>query len=210
MKQLLTYLTVVVVVAAGTGAHGYVTGRWSSRGPQSELVMPAIPEISGNWRGEAMKSGITDEANLRNITRKYTHARTGRVLTVSLTLGPAGLTAQHTPEYCYTGSGYKEIGQTQLFAAPGRTNETGGFRTAAYRKERGGIESLRIYWAWSADGNWSSPKVPELAFLTGSLYKLYVVSWNADLSPEQDSELQDFMTELMKTLQTSLFSPEQR
>ncbi len=210
MKNFLSYICVIVVVAVGAGAHGYVTGRWLPRGPQTELVMPAIPEATGDWRCEAIKSGITDEANLRNITRKYTSKRTGRVLTMSLTLGPAGLTAQHTPEYCYTGSGYKEIGQTQLFTAPGRTSDTGGFRTAVFRKERAGLESLRIYWGWSANGNWSSPKMPELSFLSGSLYKLYIVSWNADLPPEQDTELQGFMTDMLKTLQTSLFTSEQR
>ena len=112
MKHCITYICVVVVIAAGAGAHGYVTGRWLPTGPKTELVMPTIPEFTGEWHGEAIKSGVADEANLRNITRKYTHSRTGRVLTMSLTLGPAGLTAQHTPEYCYTGSGYKEIGQT--------------------------------------------------------------------------------------------------
>jgi hypothetical protein len=210
MKQSLTYFCVVVVIVAGACAHGYVTGRWTPRSPQAELAMPSIPEISGNWRSEPIKSGITDEPNLRNITRKYTHNRFGRVLTVSLTLGPAGLTAQHTPDYCYTGSGYKEIGQTRQFNAPGRTDQTGGFRTAVFRKERGSAESLRILWAWSADGTWSSPALPELTFLTGSLYKLYVVSWNADVPLEKDVELQDFMTEFLKTLQTSLFASEQR
>lgn len=205
MKQLGTFIAVLVVTIAGTAAHGYVTGRWHPAGPKTELVMPAIPESSGQWHSEPMKSGVSDD-NLLNLTRKYTNARTGRVFTVSLTLGPAGLTAQHTPEYCYTGSGYKEVGQTRQFAAPGRTAETGGFRTAVFRKERGSTESLRIFWSWSANGQWSAPKVPELQFLSGSLYKLYIVSWDSERTPEQDVEFQDFVAELLKTLQTSLFN----
>lgn len=206
MKYLGTYISVVVIAILGAAAHGTVTGRWKSGGPKTDLVMPAIPEDCGQWKSEQLKSGVTDD-HLRNITRKYTHSRSGRVFTVSLTYGPAGLTAQHTPEYCYAGSGYKEVGQTQQFIAPGRPSESGGFRTAVFRRERGAMETLRIFWSWSADGNWSSPKVPELQFLSGSLYKLYIVSWDADRPPDQDAELQDFVSELLKTFQTSLFNP---
>ena len=71
-------------VGAGAGAHGYVTGRWLPSGPTAALVMPAIPETSGAWQGETIKSSVQDQ-NLRNLTRQYTHTRTGRVLTMSLT-----------------------------------------------------------------------------------------------------------------------------
>lgn len=206
MNRLLTTISVAILVVTGTGAHGYITGRWSPRAQKSELAMPAIPADVGDWKYEALKSSVVD-VNLRNVTRKYTHARTGRVVTVSLTLGPAGLVAQHTPEYCYTGSGYKEVGQTQAWAVPIGADAAANFRSAMFRKQRAGIENLRIMWAWSADGQWSAPAVPELTYLSGSLYKLYVVSWNTDVPPDQDVELREFVANLLQVLQASLFSP---
>src|SRR5262245_27508925 len=115
MKHRVTYLLVIAVTVAGTAAHGFVTGRWLPQGPASELVLPPVPTALGDWSGEDVKSALADDPVLKNLTRKYTHARTGRVFTVSLTLGPAGLIAQHTPEYCYPGSGYQTVGATQAF-----------------------------------------------------------------------------------------------
>src|SRR5947208_17019237 len=106
MRTVFTFLCVVGVTALGAAAHGYVTGRWQAPGAATELALPAIPMALGDWAGEDVKSSLADDPVLKNLTRKYTQARTGRVITVSLTLGPAGLTAQHTPEYCYPGSGY--------------------------------------------------------------------------------------------------------
>jgi hypothetical protein len=193
MKPPLTLALVAVVTVVGTAAHGFVTGRWQPHGPTAEAALPAVPMTLGEWRGEDLKSGV-DEPVLKNLTRKYMHARSGRVLTLSLTAGPAGLTAQHTPEYCYPGSGYEAIGTTQAFAVG-----DDGFRTAVYRKAKAGADALRIYWAWTNDGHFSAPKLPELEvkFLRGNLTKLYVVSWDADRPPERDAELQEFMAAVL-------------
>lgn len=208
MRHLLTFMLVVAVTTAGTLAHGYVTGRWQPRGNDATLAIPEVPLIIGDWRGEELPSGLANEPALRNITRKYSHAKNGRAFSVSLTLGPAGLTSQHTPEYCYPGSGFQPVGETTNFIVPGRTEATGSFRSAVYRKDKiAGGDPLRIVWAWSPNGPWTAPKYPELKFLTGRLYKLYIVSWGADRPIDQDAELQEFMTQLLATLDQSLFAP---
>jgi hypothetical protein len=190
---------VILLTVAGAGAHGYVTGRWRPQAAPTAYVLPEIPVTCGEWRSEPLPSGLADDPVLKNITRKYSHPRTGRTLSVSLTLGPAGLVSQHTPEYCYPGSGFKAVGTTQTFAA----TESAEFRTAVYRKPAG--DALRILWAWSpAGGTWSAPKVPELTFLRGSLHKLYVVSWEADKLPADDAELRDFVAALLAQLNAAL------
>src|SRR5262245_37779459 len=98
VKNLTTLVLITTVTVAGAVAHGYVTGRWRPRAADIDLVLPDVPQVFGNWRGEDMPSGLAHEPNLRNLTRKYVHAKSGRVITISFTLGPAGLTAQHTPE----------------------------------------------------------------------------------------------------------------
>lgn len=205
MRSIFTLILVAIVTVAGAGAHGYVTGRWQARGPDGTVELPSIPMNIGDWKGEDQKSGDGLESVLRNLTRKYTHAKSSRAFTVSLTVGPAGLTAQHTPEYCYPGSGYQPLGQTETLTAAGRTTDNGGFRTAVFRKPSlANGEALRILWAWTPDGKWSAPKVPELKFFHGTLYKLYIVSWAIDRPPEQDPELQDFLTQLLAAFDHAL------
>ncbi|MBX7106081.1 MAG: EpsI family protein [Gemmataceae bacterium] len=199
MKYTAIYIAALLMTAVGAGAHGYVTGRWRPHDAPAAATLPFIPDTSGHWRSEPLPSGIVDEGTLANITRKYISTKTGRILTVSLTCGPAGLVAQHTPEYCYPGSGFQAVGTTQTYTASPKAD----FRTAVYRKPA--ADALRIFWAWSADGNWTSPKVPELTFLRGSLHKLYVVSWDADRPMADDAELREFMTLLTATLNTALF-----
>jgi hypothetical protein len=165
--------------------------------------LPALPLSLGDWRGEDVKSDLATENRLSNLTRRYT--RGTRSFTISLTVGPAGLTAQHTPEYCYPSSGYHAVGATQLTTVRERADL---FRNAVYRKEFGdAAQSLRIFWAWSADGNWVAPRYPELQFLGGvALRKLYVVSADAERAPEEDAELQDFLKQLLSALHESQFS----
>lgn len=199
MKYTAIYIVALALTAAGAVAHGYVTGRWSPQGPAVSVRLPDVPAGWGDWRSEPLKSGLDDPA-LSNVTRKFVHAKSGRVFTVSLTLGPAGLVSQHTPEYCYPGSGYQAVGTTQTWSPTG----VGEFRTAVYRKGAG--EALRIFWAWSPDGAWTAPKVPELSFLRGSLHKLYIVSWDADRDIHNDAELAEFVKQLTTQWGGALFS----
>lgn len=201
-RHAIIFVLVAGLSLAGALAHGYVTGRWHTHLNNADLALPDVPLTFGDWRGEVLESGLAKDPNLKNLTRKYEHTKTGRTLTVSFTLGPAGLTAQHTPEYCYPGSGYQTIGETTEFRPPNRNAQ---FRTAVFRKVNlAGGEPLRIIWAWTADGQWSAPRYPELKFLTGKLYKLYVVSWAADRSPDDDKELLDFLTHLFCILEPHL------
>jgi hypothetical protein len=65
---------------------------------------------------------------------------------------------------------------------------------------------VRICWAWSANGKWTAPVYPELSFVRGTLYKLYVVSDESEKVPNDDAQLVDFLTQLLAMLQTSLFA----
>lgn len=198
MNPAIGYTAVLGAVVAATVAHGQITGRWAAATVKESYTLPELPMKLGDWVGEDQKSNLADDPNLKNLTRKFTHAKSGRAFMVSLTVGPAGLTAQHTPEYCYPGSGYKSAEATRLFA-PGTAADS--FRTTVFRKEStAGHESVRILWAWSTAGQWSAPAYPELQFLGGSaLYKLYVVSTNTE-SPDNDAELRGFMSLLLNAI----------
>src|SRR5688572_25508203 len=95
---------VLVTILTAAVAHGVVSRRWTGAG--AAPAIPPVPAKIGEWVGEDQKSEV-DDPGLANHTRRYTHARTGRSLLISLTVGHPGLTAVHTPEYCYRGSGYE-------------------------------------------------------------------------------------------------------
>ena len=108
-----TLIAVLVVIAATTAAHGIMTNRWN--GGDAEPVLPDLPRKFGDWIGEDLKSDL-NEAGIAHLARRYTNATNGRSYVVSLSLGHPGLTAVHTPEYCYTGSGYEMAGPIGRFA----------------------------------------------------------------------------------------------
>lgn len=193
-------------VLASAAAHGVVTNRWN--GGDAAPALPTIPLKAGDWVGEDLKSGIDDPA-LANVTRRYTHIRSGRSFTISLTAGRAGLTSQHTPEYCYAGSGYEgsAVERRTIEVVGGKPAE---FLTTVFHKRmRDGDESLRIFWGWSADGSWLAPKLdPRLAFLGKPiLYKLYVVAAGASESAVgSDPQLDEFFGTLLGSLNDALFA----
>lgn len=199
-------LAFIAIVGSSAAVHGVVTNRWN--GGNAAPSIPSIPMAAGDWVAQEMTSNVNDPA-LANVTRRYTHATSGRSFVVSLTCGRAGLTSQHTPEYCYAGSGYEGSGteRRQVSVAGGATAE---FLTTVFRKQsREGEESLRIFWGWSANGTWAAPTLdPRLAFIgKPNLYKLYVVAAGApDADHGRDPQLDDFLGILLRNLNDALFA----
>jgi hypothetical protein len=116
------------------------------------------------------------------------------------------LTAVHTPEYCYAGSGYEAGGPIEVRVMAGAA--PGTFWTTTFRKSSAaGAEQVRIFWAWSAGGPWAAPNHPRLFFMgKPSLYKLYVVApGGAPAAAGQDPALDDFLAALLGTLNDALF-----
>lgn len=199
---LIAALAVIVVT---TAAHGIVTNRWN--GGDKTPTLPEIPLRFGNWNGADQHSDF-DEPGIAHLSRRYVNTVTGRTFVVSLSLGHPGLTAIHTPEYCYTGSGYEmttPITRRTLDGA-GRPDEL--FTTVFQKPGAAAGESLRLFWTWSADGQWKAPTHPRLSFLgKPTLCKLYVVtSGGVDAAAGRDPQLDEFLAGLRDSLNGALFS----
>ncbi|HEY1381809.1 MAG TPA: exosortase-associated EpsI family protein [Gemmataceae bacterium] len=203
-----TVIAVLALTVTTAAAHGVVTCRWTG-GRDETPAIPPIPNTIGEWVGSDDDTDI-DEPHLAHLTRRYTHARTGRSMLVSLTVGHPGLTGVHTPEYCYRGSGYDQVGRTERRPAEVKGGPPAAFWTTQFQKKTPtGTEQLRIFWAWSAGQGWVAPSAPRWHFLgKPSLYKLYVVGGGqADVAPGRDPALDDFLATLLATLNQSLFAP---
>jgi hypothetical protein len=209
MRGRRTTVIAVLTLTLLTGvAHGVVTARWSG-GRDGTLVMPEVPAIMGDWVGSEDNTDI-DDPNLKNLTRRYTHSKTGRSFLMSLTVGHPGLTAVHTPEYCYRGSGYDQAGPVERRSAATKNGPPAALLTTQFeKKSAAGTEQLRVFWTWSDGRGWEAPAWPRFHYLRrASLFKLYVVAGGlADVAPGRDPALDDFLATLLGTLHQSLFIP---
>jgi hypothetical protein len=204
----LSVIAVLVITIATAVGHGVVTARWSG-GRDVAPVIPPVPNSIGEWIGSDDDTEI-DDKELAHLTRKYTNQRTGRFFLISLTAGHPGLTAVHTPEYCYRGSGFDQVGPVERRAAQVQGGPPAAFWTTQFgKKSASGTEQLRVFWAWSAGNGWSAPDSPRWHYLgRPMLYKLYVIGGaEPNVAPGKDAVLDDFLAVLLGTLNRSLFEP---
>jgi hypothetical protein len=131
------------------------------------------------------------------LSRRYVHRRTGRIVSVLLLCGKPGPMSVHTPEMCYAGAGYDEIGSAKAYTAP--TDSSCRFQVHDFRKNNVATPTLlRIFLSWGQRGEWSVPVNPRLAFAGKPyLYKLYVVR---EMAKADESLEEDPASELIRNL----------
>lgn len=176
----LTTAALISVLLLGVGIyHGLATDRWSApfADDQTGDRFANLKNDFGDWTGERMPRGADDDNKTSVIATRFTNRVTGKWLIASISSGRAGRVSIHNPEHCYLGNGYKVadvIHEETLTLEDGKTAK---FWTGHFQKKRSsGIESIRIYWSWTADGNWQAPNYPRLFFAaTPTLHKLYLI-----------------------------------
>ncbi|MBY0528427.1 MAG: EpsI family protein [Gemmataceae bacterium] len=198
---------IVAVILCGT-VHGLWTDRWDSSDEPAVFAarLPTVPLSAGDWEGqEADSKNPKVPGVIGTLHRRYVHRRTGKEATVYIVCGRPGPVSIHTPEVCYSASGYEVLAQTNytlpLESAPAQ------FRTAQFRKKQSSdVTCLRIFWAWSGDGSWSAPAEPRFAFARHpALFKLYVIREMAsDDESLDDDPCLDLLRNLVPALQQSL------
>jgi len=180
------FLLAVVLFAAGGVVHGMFTHRWSATALETagDDLLSKITEPVGEWKpGQFFPINAGDvPKKTETVSRQFAHEKAGRTLVVSLTSGVPGIVAAHTPDVCYLGSGYKLKSAVTKETVPMPDGATAAFYVADFQKTTAtGSETVRVRWAWSADGTWQAPEYPRLFFARRQLqlpvlYKLYVVN----------------------------------
>src|SRR5262245_36274451 len=166
MKRLIGIAIAAVLLLAVGVYHGLATDRWTHAGaddhPAKWLVN--LPMEIGVWKGEVLPRAADDDPKTGVVNCRFTHARTGRWVLTAVTSGRAGRVAVHNPEHCYLGSGYKVVDAIHPESLPAG-DATGAFWTGHFQKKKAtGLESIRIYWGWTANGRWQAPDYPRLFF----------------------------------------------
>lgn len=166
-----------------------------------------VPMAFGDWKSNAPDeedvSAFHDE-QYPGFMRQYENRILGRKVLLLLRGGPAGpLVYHHQPQQCYAALGFSTEGSP--------TNRILGANTFAIsnytNKESPKSESIRIYWAWSADGKWAVSGESRFLFRSDQVvFRLYVVErTNSPAEKLEGSASEDFLNYSLSDINTALF-----
>jgi hypothetical protein len=206
----------LVLIVLTSIQQGYWTQRWEDN-TSEELAALAkayaqIPLTVGDWEGEKSK----EQGNQRelqaagavgHLSANYTNPKTGQVVSVYMICGASRDVSIHTPEACYPGAGFLMEGKTQKYTL-GSSSSPAEFTTAVFTKSTAaGTQRLRLFWAWTVDGNWQSPDYPRLVFGgRQSLNKIYLISVAPPDQPINESPVEGFAKLFLPETQKTLFA----
>jgi hypothetical protein len=205
---VLKSITPIVVVAAfvvlGAGVHGAITQRWSAFAPDTirsdrmHAMTITLPSLE--------TSEIPNDVPLKErsiaTSRRYVSSETGFNAIVSLISGVPGAVSTHTPDVCYTASGYKILSNPKRVSIKLADGTPATYFVADFEKKKETeVERLRVRWAWTTKGTWEAPDYARFQYMKVSeLYKLYLVTG----LPEQDGKPTEDTT-AMQTFTRSAF-----
>lgn len=212
MTRFAAFAAVLLsLVVSGAGA-GLLVGRWGNSEKLQQAVTRLKKEavsVSDLWdvSDQEMKAQEFAIAELDGyVMRRFVERRTGRMLTVLVVCGKSGPVASHTPDVCYGGSGYSQSGETKTWENP--TGPKGKFEVRDFVKANvANPSSLRVFLAWSSDGEWAAPAYPRVTFAGKPfLYKIYVVRDTQKIDePLENDPAAELIKDLMPRLQQALF-----
>lgn len=199
-----------LLVAAGV-VHGMWTHRWSPTAAHDagqDLLAKIDAPVGEGWvAGAFMPIGEKDAPKgTKIVSRAFTKDQRSKPITVSVASGVPGVVAAHTPDVCYLGSGYTLKNPPSTQTLPLSSGGSASFYVADFQKTTAtGTETVRVRWAWTADGTWQAPEYPRLFFAKSQwqlpvLYKLYIVHPLDDEDLTKNDPYRTFAADLAVTL----------
>jgi hypothetical protein len=177
----------VILVAVLTVVSGMVQGRMSNRWGPSEDMQTAgkqlekIPTQFGSWQMLSSQEMSEEARNQLDcvgyIYRTYRNQKTGETVNMTLFVGPAGPTAVHTPEICYSSRAYKQLAPREPVTLSDKSNQGDKFWSLTFRSTGVNADMLQVYYAWSTGDQWLAAGNPRFS-LAGQpyLYKIQLAS----------------------------------
>jgi len=187
MNRIASVLFCGGLIIAGAVVHAGTTHRWSAIRPDPEraAAIHALVLSLGERDIREVPSEMPVKERSTCTCRQYRSTTGGTPVVVSVTSGPPGAVATHTPDVCYPAGGYKMVRPPTVETLDLADGGTAACLMAEFEKtSAGGVsDRQRIRWAWTTEGNWAVPKNPRFAFVpwfsspqATELFKLYVVT----------------------------------
>ena len=177
MFRLIPTLTAFGGILVAGLIPGFWAGRWipaTSLDEAAERLLQLPPDL-GEWNGRDLAVNPAEQAAAHAsgfLRRRYINSRTGCAVTVLVLCGQPGPIALHTPDVCYSGAGFDDVGNVSRYEIPGAAGNRLWVRH--FEKMLPTPLFLRVFYGWSANGTWEAPDNPRLAFFRRPiLYKLY-------------------------------------
>jgi hypothetical protein len=210
MMRFLPWLVAFLLLGAAGVVHDWRTDRWSlsDEPAASAAKLDGLPLTLGAWQGEEEKMD-DEQVALAEIAgyklRTYRHSSSGRVARVMIACGRPGPLSVHTPDICMGGAGFTTSGDQSYEVKFNGNLPAAVMKVGRFTRDAGpaGTVEHHILWAWSADGNWSTPENPRLTFARcPALFKLYVTIESA--RPGEPLDKNDPRLELIPLLLNNL------
>jgi hypothetical protein len=211
MSRYLPAITGAVLLLIAGLVHGFMTDRWRVSPALTEAAgrLKQVPLTVGDWQGEDLDIRRREtEAITGHLDRRYVNRSTGCVVTISLISGKPGPVSIHTPDVCYRAGGFDVAPPTRVAIGADRSGASGDFLYADLNKKTAAEHiRQRIFWAWTADGQWKVPDNPRDEFASQPvLYKLYVIrDVNVVGEAVEDDPCADLIRQLVPQLRKALF-----
>lgn len=134
----------------------------------------AVPLTLGDWAGVPTpvpaKHLRIAEAQA-HLSRTYTQAGTGAAVAVLVLYGEPGPLGAHTPETCYAGAGFRQLGAPTSHPVPGRDAVLWATR---FETPATPPAVCRVVWGWGTGSEWRASEDPRVDFAADRrIYKLY-------------------------------------
>lgn len=219
LQRFLPLISFGAMVVAVGAVHGLYSNRWSTSADLNERIrrLESVPAVLGDWHAEVDAEGkIIDrltEDELRGSGIKghfyghYTNGITGESVNLLIVCGRSGPISVHTPDVCYGGSGFEQIGeQVRKDISINREEKRSVWALKFKSPSTLARSQIEVNWAWNGGSGWMAPESPRWTFAGySSLYKLYVVRELSSLPSAKDQDpsvsfLQTFLPELEKIL----------
>lgn len=192
MNRALPIAVVFALVCTAGILHGRWTGRWDSGNAAAEAAkrMDTLPMAAGDWVAESLPINPREKSIAQAdgmISRRYTNRQTGQVVTLMLLCGRSGPISVHTPDVCFPGAGFREVGSPSQFSA----GDSAGDRlwVRHFEREAPGSLPIRVYYGWNEGGAWQASENPRFAHGGKPvLFKLYVLRQLTSRSDGVDSD----------------------
>ena len=193
-----------IVLSAGV-LYGHYSQRW---GPPADLVaagshLDSLPRQLGEWQvAEELPMGASALAMLECagcVNRRYVNQESGETVSVAIIVGPAGPTAVHTPEICFSSRAYDLQDQRKSVVIGAAPDAEHSFWRVSFKTRNVLADELRVYYAWSRGERWEASTSPRVKFAAAPLlYKIQLAGLTASGTKTVDSDpCRQFLDELL-------------